>query len=202
MQGKPFSQASENNKRPIGTVLSRHLRSPGRLLEIGSGTGQHGHFFAQEFPHITWQPSDRRDNLPLIQMWVNDEPKPNYLAPREIDVNTFNPVATSHQDTYDYLYSANTAHIMSIEEVTLFFGLIPQMLTPEGLFFLYGPFNYQGQYTSESNARFDEWLKAQAPHQGIRDFEAINALAMQQGLSLIEDNAMPANNRTIVWQLK
>lgn len=200
MHDKPFSQASENNKRPIGTVLSRHLHTPGRLLEIGSGTGQHGHFFAQEFPHINWQPSDRRDNLALIQLWVNDEPRPNYPAPLEIDVNTFNP--PPQNKPYDYLFSANTAHIMSFDEVNLFFNLIPKMLAPKGLFFLYGPFNYQGQYTSESNARFDEWLKAQAPHQGIRDFEAINKLAELQGLSLLEDNAMPANNRTLVWQLE
>ena len=101
----------------------------------------------------------------------------------------------------DIVYSANTAHIMSWEEVIKLFQFIPVCLKPQGYFILYGPFNYNGEFTSASNAQFNEWLKSQAAHRAIRDFEAVNELAEQQGLMLIADHAMPANNRTLVWQL-
>jgi hypothetical protein len=74
------------------------------------------------------------------------------------------------------------------------------VLAPGGLVCLYGPFNYGGNFTSESNARFDAWLKARDPLSGVRDFEALDLLARQQGLVLQQDVAMPANNRTLVWQ--
>ncbi len=194
----PFSQACENNKQPIAEVLQRHLSRPGRLLEIGSGTGQHGYYFSQLFPHIDFQPSDREEYLPHIRQWVQAACRPNFNPPLELDVNQYQP----QSETYDYLFSANTSHIMSWTEVERFFSLIPRLLKGDGLFFLYGPFNYQGKFTSQSNARFDQWLKAQAPHQGIRNFEDIDQLAKEQGLQLLEDNPMPANNRTLVWQMQ
>jgi SAM-dependent methyltransferase len=100
---------------------------------------------------------------------------------------------------YDAVFSANTAHIMSWPEVECFFAGVGQALDAGGVLCLYGPFNYNRHYTSESNARFDQRLKQRDPLSGVRDFEALQALAGKAGLQLKEDYAMPANNRTLVW---
>ncbi|OUS27666.1 methylase [Gammaproteobacteria bacterium 45_16_T64] len=193
---KPFSQACENNKEPIRTVLGKYLTLPATLLEIGSGTGQHGAYISGKHPELTWLTSDCAENHGAINAWVNDSNNRNFVAPIELDINS----ASWNTDTVDYVYSANTAHIMSWNEVEKLFRFIPQCLSSGGIFLLYGPFNYQGQFTSESNQRFNDWLIAQAPHRAIRDFEKINTLAEQHGLTLLEDHEMPANNRMLVWQ--
>ncbi|MEZ5507373.1 MAG: DUF938 domain-containing protein [Gammaproteobacteria bacterium] len=194
---KPFSQACANNQQPILDVLSRYLTEPGTVLEIGSGTGQHAVFMAQHLPHIHWQPSDISAHLSGIRAWRDDAALPNVAAPLCFDVTD---AAAPFDVSARYLFSANTLHIMSWQNVERFFRWIPDLLQPGGLAFFYGPFNYQGAFTSDSNAQFDAWLKSQAPHQGIRDIEAITELADAAGLALVEDCAMPANNRTLVWR--
>lgn len=195
---KPFSQACENNKEPIRKILDSYLQTPSVLLEIGSGTGQHGAYISEFYQGLRWQTSDCAENIAGIQAWVDDSDISNFIAPITLDINQ----ATWKQDKVHYLYSANTVHIMSWQEVEKFFQFIPQCLQSGGYFFLYGPFNYKGQFTSPSNEQFNHWLKSQAAHRAIRDFEAINALAIDQGLSLIKDHSMPANNRLLVWKLE
>lgn len=197
MMQKPFSQACENNKRPISETLKPHLENGGVLLEIGSGTGQHGAFISQQFAKLTWQTSDQEHYLDGIRAWVADAQQDNFKAPLELNVNNANWT----RQKVDFVFSANTAHIMAMEEVEKLFALIPTLLKPKGIFFLYGPFNYKGAFTSESNAHFNDHLKAVASHQGIRDFEIINQLAIAQGLRLLADHEMPANNRMLVWEL-
>lgn len=193
---KPFSQACENNQQPILNVIKRYMVKPGTTLEIGSGTGQHAVFMAGHLPHILWQPTDVAPHLPGIETWRTDAALPNVLQPVELDINEPNTAFF----LVPYLFSANTLHIMAWHTVERLFQYIPHWLQPDGYAFFYGPFNYQGRFTSESNARFDQWLKSQAPHQGIRDIEAITALAESAGLTLIEDCEMPSNNRTLIWQ--
>jgi len=194
---KPYSQACENNKQPIADVLALYLKNEGSVLEVGSGTGQHAVYMTEAFPQITWQTSDRIENHAGITAWVSDTESQNCLPPIALDVNN------AHWDggRFDFIFSANTVHIMSWDEVIKFFAFIPHALKSKGKFFLYGPFNYNGKFTSQSNAYFDASLKGHAPHMGIRDFEAVDELAKQSGLSLIDDHEMPANNRLLVWQL-
>ncbi len=164
--GKPFSQACENNKRPILEVLQRRLGDVSSVLEIGSGTGQHAVFFAEQLPHLQWRTSDLVENHAAIRQWIDDAKLPNVLAPVALDVTEphwpIGPVPA--------VFSANTAHIMAWSVVQAFLQGVGRMLAPGGLFLLYGPFNYEGGYTSESNARFDEWLAQRDPESAIRHF--------------------------------
>lgn len=193
---KPFSQACENNQQPILDVLRLHVDQGGILNEIGSGTGQHAVFMARHLPHIRWQPSDISRHLPGIRIWRDEAQLPNLAEPLAFDVDDAHcPLSPA-----PWLFSANTLHIMSWASVERLFQWLPSLLQPGGKAFFYGPFNYHGQFTSDSNARFDAWLKSVASHQGIRDFDAIAALATAAGLTLVEDHPMPSNNRTLVWR--
>jgi hypothetical protein len=159
------------------------------VLEIGSGTGQHAAYFAPELTHLVWQASDVAENLPGIREWVSTP------SPLELDVDRKWPEMRA-----DAVFSANTCHIMSWPQVERLFAGVGGLLPPGGVFALYGPFNYGGKHTSESNARFDAMLRRNDPASGLRDFEKISALAEAAGLALQEDNAMPANNRLLVFR--
>ena len=194
---KPFSQACANNSHAILTVLQRVLADSCKVLEIGSGTGQHAVHFAGHLSHLTWQTSDLPDNHAGINAWLADYSGANLMAPFALDV-TASPWPALEIDA---VFSANTAHIMSWSAVQAMFDNFKNILPTGAVLALYGPFNYNGDYTSDSNRNFDVWLKTQAPHRAIRDFEAVNKLAAQAGLALQEDNEMPANNRLLVWRM-
>jgi len=193
---KPFAESSEQNKLPILEVLKRHFSDAKSVLEIGSGTGQHAVFFARQLSSLQWYTSDLEENHTGILAWIDEAQLSNVHAPIRLDVKQEN----WGNQLFDALFSANTAHIMDWNGVTHLFRGAGQVLRPRGVFCLYGPFNYDGQYTSESNARFDHWLKTRDPESGIRDFEALCQLAEDNGMLLIGDYPMPDNNRTLVWE--
>lgn len=192
---KPFSAASERNREPILAVLREHFAAVRNVLEVGSGTGQHAVHFAAALPHLAWQTSDLPSYLNGIRQWLDDAALPNTPAPIALNVNDTWPDVP-----VDGVFSANTLHIMGWSEVERFFAMLPRVLQPGGVLVIYGPFNRGGAFTSEGNARFDADLRAANPQRGIRDLEAVDALARDAGLSLIDDRAMPANNLCLVWQ--
>jgi hypothetical protein len=194
---KPQAPATERNREPILGVLRRHFADRRQVLEIGSGTGQHAIHFAAALPHLVWQTSDRAQNLAGIGLWLADAALPNTPPPIALDVNAPPPLPRR----YDAIFSANTLHIMGWPEVERLFALLPSAMATGALLTLYGPFNYDGCFTSESNAQFDAGLKLDDPKRGIRDFEAVDALAQAIGLRLVEDAAMPVNNRCLTWRL-
>tara|TARA_B110000902_G_scaffold69728_2_gene82628 strand:+ start:4352 stop:4948 length:597 start_codon:yes stop_codon:yes gene_type:complete len=191
---RPFSQACDNNKASILIILQKHVADVDFVLEVGSGTGQHAVHFARHLSHLTWQPTDRPEYIDGINLWRNSEPMDNLLSPLQLDVNQPWPI-----DSVPAVFSANTLHIMSWLEVEKFFRGVKEVLKSGGVLCVYGPFNYQEQYTSDSNRQFDQQLKARNPLSGIRDFEAINRLAISAGLTLMTDYPMPSNNRCLVW---
>ena len=193
---KPYAAACDENRDPILEVLKILLPRPARVLEIGSGTGQHAVHFARHLPQLTWLTSDRREYHPGIRLWLDEAALDNLRGPVELDVAR-DPWPA---DAFDAIYSANTAHIMHWHEVVALFAGAGRVLIPGGLFVLYGPFNYGNRYTSESNARFDRSLRARDPESGIRNFEALDALASTNRMTLHRDVSMPANNRTLCWR--
>ncbi len=196
MTSRPFAEACEQNKQPILAVLQQEFPLPGTVLEIGSGTGQHAVFFAEHLPHLQWHCTDMQPNLAGIALWLGDFPRENLHGPYELDVIQANWPNLK----FDGVFSANTTHIMHWPMVAKMFAGVGERLPPQGKFCLYGPFNYQGRYSSESNARFDQWLKQRDPLSGIRDVDDLQRLAAQAGMVLQQDHCMPVNNRILVWE--
>ena len=193
---KPFSNACEKNQAEICSVLQKLLANKKHVLEIGSGTGQHAVYFAERLPHITWQTSDQDENHDGINQWLDEARLENTRPPISLNVKQ-----KQWPDVpCDSLFSANVVHIMSWANVIHYFDNGSKLLPENGLFILYGPFNYGGKFTSQSNAEFDQWLKSNNPESGVRDFEALDELANKNALRLKHDIEMAANNRILCWE--
>ncbi|HQU17352.1 MAG TPA: DUF938 domain-containing protein [Gammaproteobacteria bacterium] len=192
---KPFSESCEQNKEPILAVLREVLAGCHRVLEIGSGTGQHAIYFARHLPHLTWLTSDVSDQHAGIRAWLEEAGLPNVRPPLALDVDQ----AVWPAERIDAVFSANTAHIMAWPSVQHMFEGVARILAPDGVLCLYGPFNEGGRYTSPGNARFDAWLRQRDPDSGVRDVEDLDALAAGHGMCRVADYPMPTENRTLVW---
>ncbi len=192
---KPHSTSSVENREPILAVLQPLFANVGRVLEIGSGTGQHAIFFAAALPHLIWQTSELEDNLAGIQLWLDEAALPNTPPPLQLDVSHIWPDAL-----FDAAFTANTAHIMSIVDVAMMFCGIGAVLNPGGLFVQYGPFNEGGQFTSASNQAFDASLRERDPRMGLRDVDELQVIAARHDLTLLVKHQMPVNNQILVWQ--
>ena len=202
MTEKPFAESCERNRDPILAALGPLLSDARQVLEIGSGTGQHAVYFAAALPHLVWQASDHPDHLPGMRLWLDEAGLANTPPPIALQsvpgLGLQPPLAAGR---FDAVFTANTLHIMGWPQVEALFGGLDDVLQPGATTVaVYGPFNYRGEYTSASNREFDHMLRARDPASGIRDFEAVDALARAAGFRLVEDAAMPANNRTLVWR--
>lgn len=191
----PFSQSCENNKAVILGVLKEVFADRQMVLEIASGTGQHACYFAAHMAWLQWQPTELPEHLLVLQPRCEAYTGTNILQPQILDVCADPwPVAIP-----DALFSANSLHIMPFSAVKQLFTALGRSTGNDVKLAIYGPFNYEGKYTSASNARFDQWLAQQHPDSAIRDFEAVNELAGKAGFNLLDDYEMPANNRLLVW---
>lgn len=194
---KPFSSSADENKHVILEALQPLLKDQQTLLEIASGTGQHAVHFGQALPHLIWQTSELAENIPGILQWLKEAQLANVLAPIELNVSEEHHWPKT---AFDAVFSANSFHIMSQAQVSDLFTHLPRILNEQALLMIYGPFNIDGRYTSESNAQFDCWLKQRNPQSGIKDKDWCNSLAAQAGLQMIHDITMPQNNRILVWR--
>jgi cyclopropane fatty-acyl-phospholipid synthase-like methyltransferase len=189
----PFSEACERNKGPILEVLRVAFADRTQVLEIGSGTGQHAVHFAAHLTHLTWHPTEQLAYLADLASRVKLEGTRNLRQPTVLDVKqTIWPLRS-----VDALYSANTLHIMSWVEVEAMFRGVDAVLSPHGVVCIYGPFRYEGRYTSDSNRDFDLMLKDRDPLSGLRDMTDLGALAGRHSLRLRVDHDLPANNRLL-----
>ena len=199
--GLPFSQACENNKQPILTVLQEELKDFKYILEVGSGTGQHSVYFAPRLTYLTWQTSDVFVNHATINAWHNAYSAPNLYAPLTFDVSCDSvPVNEVADIPYDAVFTANTLHIMSWSLVAKLFQLVGDMLPLNGKFIIYGPFNENGSYSSASNRQFDHSLRQRDANSGIRHLEDVIDLANAHHLMLSKRYEMPSNNQILVFE--
>ena len=193
---KPYSESCDQNKQPILKVLSEVFSSVKNVLEIGSGTGQHAVCFAKEMPWLKWHTSDCKPYLQGINMWLADARLDNIVMPFELDVT----LSKWPSINIDAVFTANTLHIMSLIDAHNFIIGVAKLLPEKGRLAIYGPFNYNGSYTSDSNARFDQWLKDRNALSCIKDFEQVVLWANENGIRLVADYEMPANNRILHFE--
>jgi SAM-dependent methyltransferase len=196
MQSLPFSSAAERNRRPILDQLQLFLPRQATVLEIGSGTGQHAVFFSRNLPAVFWQPSDRQENLSGLEVCFSAANNERILPLLQLDV-MYDPWP---QRSFDAAYSANTAHIMSWDAVVAMFAGLTEHLADGARFCLYGPFNINNRFTSQSNRQFDLQLRTSNPEMGIRDLDAMESLANRYEMLLEQKLTMPANNFLLVFK--
>lgn len=189
------SAASERNKEPILEVLKLYLSQGEKsVLEIGSGGAVHVQFFSRNLPQTKWQPSEVGSQLGFLTQQLHGLSSERILSPIEYEIGV-----TQLTGNYDAVYTANTFHIMTEDLALRAVQAAAQLLTQNGHLMVYGPFKYDGEFTTESNARFNEHLKMTDPRRGIRDFEKIAQQAEESGLQLVKDHSMPANNQLLVF---
>lgn len=190
---KPYSESCDQNQDHILSIISPLFSSCENVLEIGSGTGQHAIYFAEHMPQLKWHTSDCLEYHAGINSWLSDSGLENVESPFELNVST-----SKWPDlNVDAVFTANSVHIMSDDDVVNLIRGVGNLLKSKGSFAIYGPFNYKGNYTSESNERFDQWLKDRNVASGIKHYEDIVAQADSHGMSLATDYEMPANNRIL-----
>jgi SAM-dependent methyltransferase len=193
MPERPYSEYAERNGGPILEVLQYEFAASTTVLEIGSGTGQHAVRFASAMPHLQWQASDRA-NSDLV-WWTDASVPKNVLPPLTLDVLT----DAGPNGAWDAVFSANTAHIMSLAAVQKMFALVGRVLRDGGVFCLYGPFRQGGAFNTESNASFDRALRSRDPDMGIRDLESLDEIGTRHCLFRTRLYTMPANNHMAIW---
>ena len=199
---RPFAQSADNNKAFILSVLRQYLVSGDRVLEIGSGTGQHAAWFSGQLDEVCWQPSDVIENHEAIKQWIMDIEPSKCRQPVLLDVDRADHWYEISRlgMPFSACYSANTAHIMAWNQVKNMFSGVAGLLDPGGVFFLYGPFNRNDEFTSPGNAKFHDYLQSVDPVQGIRNDQEVFEFANSVDLCAIADHDMPSNNRILVFQ--
>lgn len=194
----PFSEACERNKDVILEVITPYLKQMESVLEIGTGTAQHALYFAEQNPHLRWQSSDQTHYLDGIKSQLRNAKLANVLPPFELDVNQSPWLAEDKE--FQGIFTANTLHIMSDNDVAAFFKGLPEVTGQGTYLMIYGPFKYHGKFTSDSNAQFDQSLRAREVGSCIKDFETVSELAALAGFELVADHKMPANNQCLIFE--
>lgn len=191
---KTFAPSADQNKDPILQVLLQWFEGPGTVLEVGSGTGQHAVHFARNLPHLIWQPSDVQAHVDGIEAWRAEAGLENILPTRVLDVSGPWP-----EESFDYVFTANTAHIMHWPEVLAMLANVSRILRDGGVFVMYGPFARGGRHTAPSNAEFDRALRLSDPGMGVRDMDDLSREGLKLGLQIADVVPMPADNFTLIW---
>lgn len=195
MSNKPYAAAAEQNRQDILSVIENEFSQANSVLEIGSGTGQHAVYFAQHLTHLTWQCSDKTDMLEGINQWLDEADLNNTPEAIALDVTNKWP-----QEKYEAAFAANIAHIMHSHEIEAMFTGLSRALKPTAKFCLYGPFNIDGRYTSDSNRNFDTWLRSRDAKSFIRDKAYMDKVARLNQLEPVHCYPMPSNNFILCWQ--
>lgn len=192
MQDKPFSQACENNKSVILAELSKHFAGSSKVLEIGTGSGQHAVHLAAQLPHLDWYCADQPEYHNGINAWIDDFPSTNLHRPVALSF----PHDSLPDGEFDAAFTANTAHIMLTHQVQSMMHKVAEKLPSHGVFCQYGPFTINGEFSSQSNIDFHHHL-IDIGCGGYKGIEQMQAWA--PALRLSEVVTMPANNLLLVW---
>jgi SAM-dependent methyltransferase len=191
-----YSPAAEKNKAPILEALRARLAPAERVLEVGSGSGQHALHFTEAFPELRWQPTEHPEVMSALEANLGAAGREAILPPLALDL----AAGPWPAGPFDAVYAANVMHIVSVPLGDALIRGAASVLGAGGQLLLYGPYRFGGAFTTESNAEFDQWLKARDPASGVRDFEAVAAVAEASGLVLEDNRAMPSNNQLLCFR--
>jgi len=194
---KYHAESTKRNRSPILEILKKEIKGSKKILEIGSGTGQHAVYFTKKMPRISWQTSDRSINHEPIKYWIKRSNLKNLILPLDIEIGVNEK---NINDVYDCVFSANTSHIMSLINVKRLFVLAGRVLNKNGKFFLYGPFKINFEFTTKSNEDFHQKLKAEDKLMGLRDIDELNNYAIENNMQKYAFYEMPANNYLSIWK--
>ena len=196
MNERPYSPACETNKDPILNVLKDVItQDDRRLLEIGSGTGQHAVYFAPHFPQVEWYPTDVTANLKGMSLLFHEHHIRNIQKPARLVVGKDELPKLK----FDLIFTATSFHIMHWKECKSLIKMFGGRLREGSRVLIYGPFKYDGQFTSVAHEELDRELKAKDPSSGIRAFEDVNNAMVKNGFELMLDVDMPENNQMLVY---
>lgn len=202
------SPSTARNRAPILSVLREYLPVKAQVLELASGSGEHGVHFTQAMPGWQWQPSDTEpEALASIEAWRRhclkevspSERHENLFAPVALDVTA--PWPTEWLNTqFDAIVAINLIHISPWRVTQALMQRAGEYLSTGGVLVLYGPYRRGGQHTAPSNQAFDANLQARDPAWGVRNLEDVQAEAGANGLVLEEVVDMPANNLSVIFR--
>jgi cyclopropane fatty-acyl-phospholipid synthase-like methyltransferase len=188
--------ATSRNKKFIKEILENILPAKGSVLEIASGSGQHICYFAKEFKHLTWIPSDVDPQGRLsVDSWVNEQGLNNVTPCLDLDA-----LSDWNIEPVDFIMCINMIHISAWEATVGLFMNGKKYLSENGRLYLYGPYIVSGIQTAQSNLDFDLSLKSRNPVWGIRELEKVKQVGAQNGFEFLRFEPMPANNYSVIFQ--
>ncbi len=202
MDKRLFFPATQRNKYAIEDVLSKIIKKNGSILEIGSGSGEHGVFFQKCFPEITWQTSDPDlVHRKSISSWIEYEELNNKMPqPLEIDVENLPwKIPLNLLNSLQGIVSINMIHVAYPTCIKALFRESGKLLKKGQFLLLYGPFKIGNKHTSQSNYFFDNSLKMENKHWGIRNLEEVCDEGKKNGFFQKNIINMPANNFSIIY---
>lgn len=197
-----FSPSIGRNKQVVAEAVCSLVPADARMLEVGSGTGEHGVYITQDRPHMRWTFTEyNEDAWPSIKAWMDHAGHAGLQGPFKLDAASKDWGEAIETTRHDAVFSANVIHISPFAVAEGLFAGAARVLKPEGKLILYGPFGRDGTL-SEGNANFDADLKRRDPGWGVRDLERdIVPLAKRNGLQLAEIIDMPKANLTVAFTL-
>jgi SAM-dependent methyltransferase len=195
--------ATGRNQKPILDVLNGVLPAFGTVLEVASGSGQHITYFAQQMPHLKWQPSDPESVArESIEAWryklgVEDLVHPALNLDARVDIWSL-----AHIKDLSAILSINMIHISPWEAYLGLLKNAQRVLSPGGVLYLYGPFKVGDVHVTQSNADFDLSLQSQNQSWGVRNLDDVAEEALKQNFQLMKTVRMPANNLSVIFHKK
>lgn len=199
IKGRLYSPSAGRNKSVIAARLSEVLDRNASLLEIASGTGEHGVEVLKNRPDLYWQFSDIDEAaLNSQSAWIEHK---KYDLPEPLSLNVMNKDWTQHLEKFDAIFCANMLHIAPIGALLGMAVGASNILNSEGIICLYGPF-LEGDMSVPSNLKFDRTLKQQNPDWGVRELDFVKHIFAKHGFNKMNRFEMPKNNLFLVLMRK
>ena len=205
MDNRLFFPATQKNKISIGKVLSKIIPLEGAVLEIGSGSGEHGIEFQKRFPKIIWQTSDPLpEHRKSINSWIKHE-NLNLKMPKPIEINVMiRPweIPSMVKESLKGIVSINMIHVAPWKCTQSLFEESSKLLNKGQFLILYGPFKIKNLHTSVSNDLFDKSLKIKNRNWGLRNLEEVTDEGVKNHFHREDIIEMPSNNFSIIYRRK